>query len=113
MSISLSKCPYCADEIQPDAIKCKHCGSWLSGNPEGPSAGMQPVAGGHPPRLTRSSQDKMFFGVCGGLARYFGTDPTLVRVVVAVSTVFSAVIPGIIIYLILGFVVPSDDALTD
>ena len=38
-------------------------------------------------RLMRSDDDKMVAGVCGGLARYLGVDPTLVRVGAVVALV--------------------------
>jgi phage shock protein C len=61
-------------------------------------------------RLTRSSTDRMIAGVCGGLARWLGWDPTLVRVGYVVVSILSAAFPGILVYIVLWIVMPSDRA---
>lgn len=58
-------------------------------------------------RLVRTRDDQMIAGVCGGLARYFGVDPTLVRVVAVVALVFA--FPAALIgYLIAWAIMPSN-----
>lgn len=52
------------------------------------------------------SNDKKIAGVCGGIAEYLDIDPTVVRLVYALLTVFTAV-SGIIIYLILMLALPE------
>jgi phage shock protein C len=59
--------------------------------------------------LTRSSSDKILFGVCGGIARWLGWDSTLLRVVYVLVSICSAAFPGILVYIILAIVMPVSD----
>jgi phage shock protein C len=58
-------------------------------------------------RLVRSTSDRMLGGVCGGLARYFGIDATIVRLVFVLA-VLSGLSP--LIYIILWVVMPQEGA---
>jgi phage shock protein C len=60
-------------------------------------------------RLTRSSKHKMIAGVCGGIAEYFGLDPTVVRVAYVLISIVSVAFPGLLAYIILMFVMPPPD----
>ena len=58
-------------------------------------------------KLYRSTNNKMISGVCAGIAEYFNIDPTLVRLLFAALTLFSAAFPGVILYLIMMIIVPQ------
>lgn len=58
--------------------------------------------------LRRSRNQKMIAGVCGGLAEWLDWDPTLVRILYVVVSVFSAAFPGLLMYLILWFIMPGE-----
>ena len=54
----------------------------------------------------RRSSNKMRAGVCAGIAEYLDLDPTVVRVVYAALSVFSAGFPGLLLYIILALLMP-------
>ena len=58
--------------------------------------------------LERSRTDKVVAGVCGGIARHYGWDPTIVRIVYVLGSVFSAAFPGILVYVVLWFLMPLE-----
>ena len=59
-------------------------------------------------KLYKSRNDKKLEGVCAGVANYFNLDPTLVRAVYALVTIFSAGIPGVIAYIVLAAIMPVE-----
>lgn len=56
-------------------------------------------------RLYRIEEGSKLFGVCGGLAEYFDLDPTIIRVIWALLTVFYGA--GIIAYLVCALCMPK------
>jgi len=58
-------------------------------------------------RFYRSIRDRKIFGVCGGLGDFFDIDPTIVRLLFVLLTLFSAGF-GIVAYLILTIVTPEE-----
>ena len=58
-------------------------------------------------KLVRSSDDRMLFGVAGGLAAYLNLDPVLVRLFFVLLTLSTGYAP--IIYLVLAFLMPEDE----
>lgn len=57
-------------------------------------------------RLTRSTSDRMLFGVAAGLANYFNVDPILIRLLFIILTVTQGY--GLLIYFVLALLMPED-----
>lgn len=57
-------------------------------------------------RLYRSSDNKVFAGILGGLGEYFDVDPVLVRLAFVFLLLATAVLPGVLAYLAALFIVP-------
>ena len=57
-------------------------------------------------KLYRSVTDRKLAGVCGGVASYLNMDPTVIRVLWAVISLFAFV--GVIAYIICAFLIPEE-----
>lgn len=65
-------------------------------------------------KLYRSDSNKMISGVCGGLAEYFGTDVTLIRLAwVILSLLCGFGTLGLIIYIVCICIIPVDSGYID
>jgi len=58
-------------------------------------------------RLYRSRTNRVLAGICGGIAQYFGSDPTAVRLAAIVLGVFTGIVPMVVAYIVAAIVVPE------
>jgi phage shock protein C len=57
-------------------------------------------------KLLRSS-NRILAGVCGGIAEYLNIDPTVIRVLYLVLSMFTVGFPGLLLYIILWIMIPE------
>jgi phage shock protein C len=92
-------CTQCGFKLEGTDLFCAQCGK--AAKPDSP-----PRAQPNPKRLVRPMNDKKIGGVCAGVARYFGVDVTLVRILWLLVAVFAGV--GFIAYLIAWIAMPKE-----
>lgn len=59
-------------------------------------------------KLARSN-NRAIAGVCAGIAEWLGWDIAMVRILYLVFSIVSAGFPGVLVYIILWVLMPSDD----
>ena len=60
------------------------------------------------PQLIRPLDDRVLAGVVGGIARRFGWNSTLLRVLYVVFSALLAAFPGILVYVVLWLLMPDE-----
>ncbi len=60
-----------------------------------------------PRRLLRSRTNRVFAGVCAGIADYFGGDPTMVRLGAAILGIVTGIVPMLVVYIVAAIVIPE------
>jgi phage shock protein C len=90
-------CTNCGREISEGSNFCSICGARQAETAARRSS---------PKRLRRSSTDSKIGGVCGGLAEYFDADPGIVRILVALVTIASGFVFGILAYVVAWIILP-------
>lgn len=56
-------------------------------------------------KLTRSEEDKIIAGICGGLGEFFAIDPVIMRILFVVLALADGI--GILVYVIMWLIVPT------
>lgn len=64
-------------------------------------------------KLYKSKTDKKLCGVCAGIAKYFGIDPTIVRLIAVALSLVTAVLTGLIAYVICALIIPDEPGIVD
>jgi phage shock protein C len=60
--------------------------------------------------IRRAKRDRWIYGICGGIAHHFGWNSNVVRAVVVFLAIFIpgiSVIPAVLIYVLLGYLLPE------
>lgn len=57
-------------------------------------------------RLYRSKKERRIAGICGGLAEYLETDPTLIRLIFVLLLFVTGFAPMVVTYLIGWIIIP-------
>lgn len=59
-------------------------------------------------KLYLSNKDSKIGGVLGGIGEYLGVDPTVIRLLWVILTIFTAVFPGVLAYIVLWIIIPRN-----